>query len=81
MDTLDVAEASHRRETGSSIQDQYGNNKGSHVNLRLYLVFLISSSPLIGFWSSLALTESYSPGESNAGLGDRFGAKLAENVG
>ena len=81
MNTLDIAEVSHGRETGSSIQDQYGNNKGSHVDLRLYLVFLISPSPLISFWSSLALTESYSPGESNAGLGDRFGAELAENVG
>ena len=81
MDTLDVAEASHGREMGSFIQDQYGDNKGSHVNLRLYLVFQISPSALIGFWSSLALTESYSPGESNAGLGDRFGSELAENVG
>ena len=81
MDTLDVAQVSHGRETGSSIQDQYGNNKGSHVNLRPYLVFPISPSPLIGLWSSLALTESYSPGESNAGIGDRFGAELAENVG
>ena len=81
MDTLDVAELSHGRETGSSIQDQYGNNKGSHVNLRLYLVFLISLLPLIGFWLSLELMECYSPGESNARLGDRFGAELAENVG
>ena len=81
MDTLDVAEASHRREMGSSIQDQYGNNRGSHVDLRPYLVFQISPSLLIGFWSSLVLTERYSPGESNAGLGDNFGAELAENVG
>ena len=81
MNTLDVAEVPHGRETGSSIQDHYGNNKGNHVDLRLYLVFPISPSLLIGFWSSLVLTESYSPGESNAGIGDNFGAKLAENVG
>ena len=81
MDTLDVAEASYGRETGSSIQDQYGNNRGSHVDLRPYLVFLISPSPLIGFWSGLALTEIYSPGKSKVGLGDRFGAELAENIG
>ena len=80
MDTLDAAEASHGRETGSSIQDQYGNNRSSQVDLRPYLVFPISPSLLIGFWSSLTLTESYLPGESNAGLGDRFGAKHIENV-
>ena len=49
MDTLDIAEASHGRETGPSIQDQYGNNRGSHVDLRPYLVFQISPSLLIGF--------------------------------
>ena len=57
MDTLDVSELSHGRETGSSIQDQYRNNKDGHVDLRLYLIFPISPSPLIGLWSSLALTE------------------------
>ena len=81
MDTLDVAKASHGREMGSSIQGQYGKDRGSSVDLRPYLVFPISPSPVIGIWSNLALTESYSPGESNAGLGDRFGAELAENVG
>ena len=79
--TLDVAMASDKRGTNISIEDHYGNHRGSRVNIRLYLVFMISPPLLIGFRSSLALTESYSPGESNAGLGDKFGAELAENVG
>ena len=81
MVTLDVTMASDERGTNFSIEDQYGNRRGSWVNIRLYLVSMISSPLLIGFWSSLALTESYLPGESNAGLGDSFGAELAENVG
>ena len=81
MVTLDVAMASDERGTNFSIEDHYGNHRGSRVNIRLYLVSTISPPLLIGFWSSLALTESYSPGESNAGLGDNFGAKLAENIG
>ena len=79
--TLNVAMASDKRGTNISIEDHYGNHRGSRVNIRLYLVFMISPPLLIGFRSSLALTESYSPGESNAGLGDKFGAELAENVG
>ncbi len=64
-----------------SIQDHYGNYRGSQVNLRLYLVFLISSLLLIGFWTNLILTESHSPGESNAVRYRKFGAELAEDVG
>src|SRR5258708_18036156 len=55
--TLDVAMASHGRGTDFSIQD-HGNYRGSWVNLRLYLVFPISSLLLIGFWTNLVLTEA-----------------------
>ena len=81
MDTLDIAMASHRRGTDISIQDHYGNYRGSRVNIRLYLVFPISPLPLIGFWTNLILTESHSPGESNAVRYRKFGAELAEDVG
>ena len=81
MVTLDVAMASDERGMNFSIEDHYGNHRGSQVKIRLYLVSTISPPLLIGLWSSLAPTESYSPGESNAGSGERFGAELAENVG
>ena len=61
--------------------DHYGNYRISWVNLRLHLVFPISLLPLIGFWTYLVLTESHSPGESNAIGFKKFGAELAENVG
>ena len=78
--TLDVAMASDERGMDFSIEDHYGNHRDSWVNIRLHLVSMISPPLLIGFWSSLALTEGYSRGESNAGLGDNFGAELAENI-
>ena len=81
MTTLDVAMASDRRGTDFSIQDHYGNYGDSRVNLRLHLVFPISSLLLIGFWTNLVLTESHSPGKSNAIRYEKFGAELAENVG
>src|SRR5258707_7723933 len=56
--------ASDERGMDFSIQDHYGNYRGSRVNIRLYLVFPISPLPLIGFWTYLTLTESHSPGES-----------------
>ena len=80
MVTLDVAMASDERGTNFSIEDHYGNHRGSRVNIRLYLVSTISPPLLIGFWSSLVLTESYSPGKSNARVGKRFGVQLAKNV-
>ncbi len=73
--------ASHGRGTDFSIQDQYGNYRGSWVNIRLHLVFPISPLLLIGFWTYLVLTESYSPGESNAIGFKKFGVELAEDVG
>jgi len=72
--------ASHRRGMDYSIQDHYGNYRGSWVNLRLYLVFPISSLLLIGFWTNLVLTESHSPGESNAVHYRKFEAELAEDI-
>jgi len=72
--------ASHRRGMDFSIQDHYGNYRGSWVNIRLYLGFPISPLPLIGFWTNLILTESHSPGESNAIGFKKFGAELAEDV-
>ena len=73
--------ASHGRGTDVSIQDQYGNYRGSQVNLRLYLVFPISSLLLLGFWTNLVLTEIHSPGESNAVCYEKFGAELAKDIG
>ena len=73
--------ASHGRGTDISIQDHYGNYRVSQVNLRLYLVFPISPLLLVGFWTYLILTESHSPGESNAVRYKKFGAELAEDVG
>ena len=73
--------ASHVRGTDFSIQDQYGNYRGSRVNIRLHLVFPISPLLLIGFGTYLVLTESHSPGESNAIGFKKFGAELAEDVG
>jgi len=64
-----------------SIQDHYGNYRGSWVNIRLHLVFPISSFLLIGFRTNLVLTESHSPAESNAVRYEKFGAELVENVG
>ena len=81
MNTLDVAMASHGRGTDFSIQYHYGNYRSSWVNLRLHLVFPISPLLLIGCWTNLVLTESHSPGESNAVRCEKFGAELAENVG
>ena len=72
---------SHGRGTDFSIQDQYGNYRGSWVNIRLHLVFPISSLLLVGFRTYLVLTESHSPGESNAVRYEKFGAELAEDVG
>src|SRR5258707_14301080 len=69
--------ASHGRGMDFSIQDHYGNYRVSRVNSRLYLVFPISPLPLIGFWTYLVLTESHSPGESNAIGFKKFGAELA----
>src|SRR5258708_20239376 len=69
--------ASHRRGMDFSIHDHYGNYRGSQVNLRLYLVLLISPLLLIGFWTNLILTESHLPGESNAVCYRKFGAELA----
>src|SRR6266446_650144 len=48
---------SHGRGTDFSIQDQYGNYRGSQVNIRLHLVFPISSLLLIGFWTYLVFTD------------------------
>ncbi len=73
--------ASHGRGTDISIQDHYGNYRGSQVNLRLYLAFPISSLLLLSFWTYLVLTESHSPGKSNAVRYKKFGAELAKNVG
>ena len=72
--------ASDERGTDFSIQDHYGNYWSSWVNIRLHLVFPISSLPLIGFWTYLILTESHSPGESNTVRYRKFGAELAEDV-
>ena len=72
--------ASGERGTDFSIQDHYGNYRGSWVNIRLHLVFPISPLLLIGFWTHLILTESHSPGESNAIGVKKFGAELAEDV-
>src|SRR5260221_5032379 len=80
MTTLDVAMPSDKGGTDFSIQDHYGNYRGSWVNLRLYLVFPISSLLLLGFWTNLVLTESHSLGESNAVRYEKFGAEFAENV-
>ncbi len=80
MTTLDVAMASHGRGMDVSIQDHYGNYRGSQVNLRLHLVFPIYPLLLTGFWTNLVLTESHSPGESNAVRYKKFGAELAEDV-
>ena len=79
--TLDVAMASDERGMDISIEDHHGNHRGSWVNIRLYLVFAISPPLLIGFWTSLVPTESSSQGESNSEGCERFGAKLAEDVG
>ena len=73
--------ASHGRGTDFSIQDQYGNYRGSWVNIRLHLVFPISSLLLIGFWTNLVLAESHLPGDSNAVGYEKFGAELAGDVG
>ncbi len=81
MTTLDVAMPSDKGGTDFSIGDHYGNYRGSQVNLRLYLVFPISSLLLLGFWTNLVLTESHSPGESNAIGFKKFGAELVEDVG
>ena len=81
MTTLDVAMVSDKRGTDFSIPDHYGNYRGSQVNIRLHLVFPISSLLLIGFWTYLVLTESHLPGESNAVRYKKFGAELAEDVG
>src|SRR5260221_11602242 len=64
-----------------SIMILNGNYRGSRVNIRLHLVFPISPLLLIGFWTYLELTESHSPGESNAIGFKKFGAELAEDVG
>ena len=81
MNTLDIAKYSHRGGMDFSIQDHYGNYRGSQVHLRLHPVFLISTLLLIGFWTYLLLTESHSSGESNAVRYERFGAEFAEDVG
>src|SRR5258708_13494051 len=81
MTNLDVAIASDERGMDFPIEDHYGNYRGSWVNLRLYLVFPISSLLLLGFWTNLVLTEIHSPGESNPVCYEKFGAELAENVG
>jgi len=73
--------ASHGRGMDFSIQDHYGNYRSSWVNLRLHLVFPISPLLLIGCRTNLVLTESHSPGESNAVRYEKFGAELAEDVG
>src|SRR5258708_23197950 len=73
--------ASDERGTDFSIQDHYGNYRGSQVNIRLHLVFPISPLILVGFWTNLILTESHSPGESSAVRYKKFGAELAEDVG
>ncbi len=72
---------SDKRGTDFSIKDHYRKYRSGWVNLRLHLVFLISSLLLIGFWTNLILTESHSPGESNAVRYRKFGAELAEDVG
>jgi hypothetical protein len=79
--TLDVAMASDERGTNISIEDHYGNHRGSRVNIRLYLVLPISPLPLIEFRTNLVLTESSSSGESNAVPCVKIGAELAEDVG
>src|SRR6266436_2286483 len=66
-----------RKGDGLFHSDHYGNYRISRVNLRLHLVLPISPLPLIGFWTYLVLTESYSPGESNAVGFKKFGAELA----
>ncbi len=63
-----------------SIGDHYGKYRGSQVNIRLYLVFLISLLLLLGFWTNLVLTGSHSPGESNAVGFKKFGAELIKDV-
>src|SRR5260221_396567 len=73
--------ASHGRGTDFSIQDHYGNYRVSRVNLRLYLVFPISPLPLLGFWTYLVLTESHSPGESNAIGFKKFGSGIPHKEG
>ncbi len=73
--------ASDERGTDFSIRDHYENHRSSWVNIRLYLVFPISPLLLIGFWTNLVLTESHSPGESNAVGYEKSGGELAENVG
>ncbi len=72
---------SDKRGTDFSIKDHYRKYRSGWVNLRLHLVFLISSLLLIGFWTNLVLAESHLPGDSNAVGYEKFGAELAANVG
>ncbi len=81
MTTLDIAMASHGRGMDISIEDHSGNYWSNWVNLRLHLVFPISSLLLTGFRTNLVHTESHLPGESNAVRYKKFGAELAEDVG
>ena len=80
MVTLDIAMASDERGMDYSIGDHNRNHRSSWVNITLYLVFPISSLPHFGFWTSLVLTESRSPGAPNAVGHDKFGAELAKEV-
>jgi len=73
--------ASNKRGMDFSIGEHYRNHRSSQVNTRLYLVFPISPLLLIVFWTNLVLTESHSPGASNAVDYEKFGTELAEDVG
>ncbi len=67
--------------TDFPIGDHHRNHRSSWVNIRLYLVFPISPLLLIGFQTNLVLTESHSPGKSNAVGYEKLGAELAEDIG
>src|SRR5260370_27963155 len=56
-------------------------HRESRVIIRLDLVSLITPLPSYGFWSNLVPAESYFQGASNATGYERFGEKLAEDVG
>ena len=73
--------ASDGRGTDFSIGDHYRKHRSSWVNIRLHLVFLISSLLPFGFWPNLVLMESHSLGASNSIGYEKFGAELAEDVG
>ncbi len=73
--------ASDERGTEFSIEDHYRKYRGSRVNIRLHIVFLISPPLLIEFRTNLVRTESHSLGVSNSIGYEKFGAELAEDVG